>query len=232
MSKAARLLVGGYTPSGDDPLAALALWRPRPQGRRAAALHARCCEQAGSFYPPTVLVDVPESADILQTEIFGPIMCVFRVAGSFDEEVVRMANRCDFALSSCAFSKSKPRAAAIAAGLRAGMSAVNDLEGTTYMSQSLPFGGCGKSGFDRFAGPEGLRGLCMVRSVSEDRVPWLRTAIPPALHYPSNGRGPRFSAALIRLFYGHGWWQKVLGVVDICVAMVGPAPEKKKAKQQ
>ena len=35
------------------------------------------------------------------------------------------------------------------------MSAVNDLEGCTYMSQSLPFGGCKKSGYDRFAGPEG-----------------------------------------------------------------------------
>ena len=32
---------------------------------------------------------------------------------------------------------------------------MNDLEGCTYMSQSLPFGGCKKSGYDRFAGPEG-----------------------------------------------------------------------------
>ena len=35
------------------------------------------------------------------------------------------------------------------------------------MNQSLPFGGRNKSGYDRFAGPEGLRGLCMVRSVCE-----------------------------------------------------------------
>ena len=40
-------------------------------------------------------------------------------------------------------------------------------EGCTYMNQSLPFGGRNKSGYDRFAGPEGLRGLCMVRSVCE-----------------------------------------------------------------
>ena len=120
MSKGARLLVGGYTPSGDDPLAALALWRPRPLGWRAAAFHARCCEQAGSFYPPTVIVDVPESADILQTEIFGPIMCVVRVAdcggaAANDDEAVRLANNCDFALSSCAFAQSAPRARAVAA---------------------------------------------------------------------------------------------------------------------
>jgi acyl-CoA reductase-like NAD-dependent aldehyde dehydrogenase len=41
------------------------------------------------------------------------------------------------------------------------MSSVNDLEGCTYMSQSLPFGGCKKSGFDRFAGPEGVSD-CMI----------------------------------------------------------------------
>jgi acyl-CoA reductase-like NAD-dependent aldehyde dehydrogenase len=33
----------------------------------------------GSFYPPTVLADVPENADIAQEEIFGPIMCIFKV---------------------------------------------------------------------------------------------------------------------------------------------------------
>lgn len=33
----------------------------------------------GSFYPPTVLADVPENANIAQEEIFGPIMCIFKV---------------------------------------------------------------------------------------------------------------------------------------------------------
>jgi len=91
-----------------------------------------------------------------------PLPCG-KVRGDSDEEAVRMANNCDFALSSCAFSASAQRAQRVASRLTAGMSAVNDLEGCTYMSQSLPFGGCKKSGYDRFAGPEGLRGLCMIR---------------------------------------------------------------------
>ena len=37
----------------------------------------------GTFYPPTVLIDVPENAIIAQEEIFGPIMCVFRVKVHF-----------------------------------------------------------------------------------------------------------------------------------------------------
>ncbi len=44
--------------------------------------------------------------------------------------------------------------------LQAGMTSINDFA-TTYMCQSLPFGGVKESGFDRFAGIEGLRGLCV-----------------------------------------------------------------------
>jgi hypothetical protein len=40
------------------------------------------------------------------------------------------------------------------------MTSINDFA-TTYMCQSLPFGGVKHSGFDRFAGIEGLRGMCI-----------------------------------------------------------------------
>lgn len=40
------------------------------------------------------------------------------------------------------------------------MTSLNDFA-TTYMCQSLPFGGVKHSGFDRFAGIEGLRGMCI-----------------------------------------------------------------------
>ena len=136
-SKGARILAGGFIPAAGT--------------------------YTGTFYPPTVLADVPENAIIAQEEIFGPIMCVFKVVGNSDEEAIRMANNCEFALSSCAFSGSAARAKSVASRLHAGMSSVNDLEGCTYMSQSLPFGGHKKSGYDRFAGPEGLRGLCNIR---------------------------------------------------------------------
>ena len=53
------------------------------------------------------------------------------------------------------------------------MTTINDFA-TTYMCQSLPFGGVKHSGFDRFAGVEGLRGLCNVHSICQDRcASWL-----------------------------------------------------------
>ena len=173
----------------------------------------------GSFYPPTVLADVPENATIAQKEIFGPILCIFRVKGNSDDEAVRMANNCDFALSSCAFSADAARAKRVASRLNAGMSCVNDLEGTTYMNQSLPFGGCKKSGYDRFAGPEGLRGLCMVRSCCEDRVSFIRNSIPPPMHYPASGAGPSFAWGLIRLFFSTSLWGNLQGVVALMTNM-------------
>ncbi len=48
------------------------------------------------------------------------------------------------------------------------MTTINDFA-TSYMNQSLPFGGVKESGFDRFAGVEGLRGVCYAKSVCQDR---------------------------------------------------------------
>ena len=48
------------------------------------------------------------------------------------------------------------------------MTSINDFA-TTYMCQSLPFGGVKDSGFDRFAGIEGLRGMCIPKAICEDR---------------------------------------------------------------
>ena len=160
---------------------------------------------------------VPTTARIAQEEIFGPIMCVFAPTLN-DDDAVAKANACSFGLSSCAFAASTARAKAVASRLKAGMSSVNDLEGTTYLSQSLPFGGVGESGFDKFAGPEGLRGLCLARSCCEDKLGFARTSIPPPLHYPSKGKGQDFAMGLVELFYGDGVAGKIKGIVKLIKA--------------
>lgn len=206
--KGAKVLAGGFIPSKDSPLS------------------------NGSFYPPTILADIPESALIAQEEIFGPIMAIFKVKGNSDEEAVRMANNCDFALSSCAFSGDAARAKKIASQLCAGMSAVNDLEGCTYMSQSLPFGGCKKSGYDRFAGPEGLRGLCMVRSVCEDLIPAIRNSIPPPMQYPATGTGHEFAKGLINMFYSTSWVGTFQGIFALIRYSIPPAKKESDKKSK
>lgn len=81
---------------------------------------------------------------------------------STDAEVIALANDCPFGLGSSVFARSQSRARHIASKLEAGMSAINDF-GTTYMCQSLPFGGVKHSGFDRFAGEIGTVSPPIVR---------------------------------------------------------------------
>jgi hypothetical protein len=63
---------------------------------------------------------------------------------------------------------------------RAGMTTINDF-GVNYLVQALPFGGVKFSGFDRFAGPEGLRACCLMKSVVIDKVSFIKTSIPKPL---------------------------------------------------
>jgi len=173
---------------------------------------------SGQFFEPTVLADVREDMLIAQEETFGPILSIFRVKGDSDAEAIRLANACCFALSSCAHSGDEERAARICSRLEAGMASVNDVEGTTYLSQSLPFGGFKDSGFGRFAGPEGLRGLCHERSIVQNRASFLKASIPRAIAYPANGQGPAFCMALNKLLYCNGLMAKIRAVVDIVCA--------------
>ena len=131
VSHGAKLLTGGYIYGS----------KADPDAKTAASKRKASC-----FYPPTILAGVSERAAIAQQEIFGPIMCIFNIKGDSDEAAVRLANDCEFALSSCVFAGDATRARGVASRVHAGMSAVNDLEGCTYMSQSLPFGGLKRSG--------------------------------------------------------------------------------------
>ncbi|KAG1661699.1 hypothetical protein FOA52_002035 [Chlamydomonas sp. UWO 241] len=146
----------------------------------------------GNFYPPTVLLGIKRGMLIWEEEVFGPVMSIIGF-DTDDEVVVAMANDCEFGLGSNVFG-GQARARRMCERLEAGMSTINDFATTYmaqslpsggvktsgYMAQSLPFGGVKSSGFDRFAGIEGLRGLCHAKAVSEDAVPWLmRSSIPP-----------------------------------------------------
>ena len=95
------------------------------------------------------------------------------------------------------------------------MFTANDF-GVNYLIQSLPFGGVNESGFDRFAGPEGLRGCCLQRSIVVDRIPGVRTSIPPPFNYPIDGKKAMgFGDGLINLFYNESIKGKIQGVIDI-----------------
>ncbi|EGD79685.1 aldehyde dehydrogenase [Salpingoeca rosetta] len=178
---------------------------------------------SGGFFQPTLLVDVTPDMHIAQEETFGPIMTLMRAED--DEDAIRIANSVEYGLGSSVFSKNYARAERIAAAFTTGMCNVNDY-GVNYLCQSLPFGGVKISGFDRFAGVEGLRGCCHMRSITTDKFYGVRTDIPPPLQYPLTGSGFEFCRNLVNLFYSSTWLQRIGAAYNL--AVIGATEKKPK----
>ena len=121
-------------------------------GRGAQAVvggHAR--DGAGYFYDPTVLTDVPDDAELLQEEIFGPVAPI----RSFDDEdeAIAAANNTEYGLVAYVFTNNLKRALRVVEGLETGMVGLNQ---GMVSNAGAPFGGVKQSGFGREGGHEGI----------------------------------------------------------------------------
>lgn len=163
----------------------------------------------GHYFSPTLLVDVTPQMRIAQEEAFAPI-CVLMRANSVDH-AIEIANSTSYALGASVFGTGKANVEKVVKGVKAGMVSVNDF--AVYYVVQLPFGGVGGSGYGRFAGEEGLRGLCNAKSICRDRWLGVKTQIPAALDYPINSAGMAFEfcSGLVQLGYASGW-RKVEGL--------------------
>jgi succinate-semialdehyde dehydrogenase/glutarate-semialdehyde dehydrogenase len=121
-------------------------------GRGAKAVvggHAR--DGAGYFYEPTVLTDVPDDAELLHEEIFGPVA---PVKGFDDEdEAIAAANDTEYGLVAYVFTSNLKRALRVVERLETGMVGLNQ---GMVSNAAAPFGGIKQSGFGREGGPEGI----------------------------------------------------------------------------
>jgi delta 1-pyrroline-5-carboxylate dehydrogenase len=144
--------------------------------------------------------------------LFGPVMTVIKVPKNSDEECLKMVNGSCFGLGSSVYSGDAERALKLGRQLKSGMLTINDFA-SNYLVQSLPFGGCKDSGFGRFAGIEGLRALCLERAIVTDRIPGVKTTIPPPIDYPiDKKKGLPFCESLIQLFYNESLLGKIKGI--------------------
>ncbi|MDR1110744.1 MAG: aldehyde dehydrogenase family protein [Deltaproteobacteria bacterium] len=106
-------------------------------------------KREGAFYEPTVIVDVPKTAEVAKDlEIFGPVVPIIGFAD--DDEAVAIANQSIFGLSSCVFSRDYKRAWKVAARMEAGAAVINGA--SFFRAFEQPFGGWKHSGL----GTEGV----------------------------------------------------------------------------
>ncbi|MEJ6009791.1 aldehyde dehydrogenase family protein [Novosphingobium aquae] len=106
---------------------------------------------AGTFVSPTVVVDVKPGMEIVEEEVFGPVV----VAQAFDdaEEVVAAANDSQYGLAASVWTESLSTAHRMAGDIRAGTVWINC---HAMYDAALPIGGVRQSGWGRDSGKQAL----------------------------------------------------------------------------
>ncbi|KUL27851.1 aldehyde dehydrogenase family protein [Actinoplanes awajinensis] len=148
----------------------------------------------GSVLPPyvhpVVLTGVPEDAEAMTAETFGPTVVVNPVDDL--DQAVRLANASRYGLAASIFSGDRRKALGLARRLRAGATSINSVLGFAAIP-ALPFGGSGDSGFGRVHGADGLREFSRAQSVA-----WRRFRAP--LPVMTLHRDPAVLSRAVRLF--------------------------------
>jgi len=132
VSKGAKVLTGGKTPEGP-----------------------------GFFYPATVLTNVPDSAKMLNEEIFGPVASIqtFKT----EDEAIKRANDTEYGLVAYLYTKDLGRGMRVSEKLDFGMIGLNR---GLVSDPAAPFGGMKQSGIGREGAHEGLMEFLETQYVS------------------------------------------------------------------
>ena len=117
--------------------------------------------EAGNFWQPTILTDVPLGARVFNDEPFGPIAAL-RSFNTLDEAIAE-ANRLPYGLAGYAFTGSLKNADLLARRVEVGMLWVNM---PAMPSAELPFGGVKDSGYGTEGGPEAMDAYLNARAVT------------------------------------------------------------------
>ncbi|WP_269499888.1 NAD-dependent succinate-semialdehyde dehydrogenase [Castellaniella sp. S9] len=108
-------------------------------------------DDAGCYYLPTVLDNVPTDAKMFSEEIFGPVAPVY--VFDTEEEGVRMANDTEYGLIAYLYTGDVGRGMRVSTALEAGMIALNR---GLVSDPAAPFGGVKQSGLGREGAQHGI----------------------------------------------------------------------------
>ncbi|HYN56464.1 MAG TPA: gamma-aminobutyraldehyde dehydrogenase [Motilibacterales bacterium] len=129
----------------------------------------------GSYYPPTLVVGAAQDAEIVQEELFGPVLVVLPF--DTDDEGIALANDVPFGLAASAWTTSVFRAQRASREIAAGCVWIND---HIPIVSEMPHGGYKASGFGKDMSIYSLEEYTNIKHVSSDitgevRKDWHRT---------------------------------------------------------
>ena len=116
---------------------------------------------AGNFFQPTVMTDVPLDARMMNEEPFGPL-AIMRPFTSLDD-AIKEANRLNYGLAAYAFTNSNSAAMRISNEVESGMVSIN---GFAIAFVEVPFGGVKDSGYGSEGGTEAIEPFLVTKLVS------------------------------------------------------------------
>lgn len=105
----------------------------------------------GSFYRPTILVNVPRESNVFREETFGPVAPLFRF--STEAQAIEMANDTEFGLAAYFYSRDIGRIMRVAEALECGIVGINE---GLISTEVAPFGGVKSSGLGREGSKYGI----------------------------------------------------------------------------
>ena len=114
----------------------------------------------GTFFQPTILVDVTPAMDVSHEETFGPLAPLYRFGS--DDEGIAMANDTEFGLAAYFYANDLKRVWKVAEGLESGIVGIN----TGLISTEVaPFGGVKESGVGREGSKYGIEDYMEIKYV-------------------------------------------------------------------
>jgi acyl-CoA reductase-like NAD-dependent aldehyde dehydrogenase len=129
----------------------------------------------GAYYQPTLVVDAAQDSEIVQDEIFGPVLVVLPFDS--DDEGIAAANDTPFGLAASAWSRDVQRCMRAGREIQAGCVWIND---HIPIVSEMPHGGFKASGFGKDMSSYSFDEYTQVKHVSFDitgqaRKDWHRT---------------------------------------------------------
>ena len=133
----------------------------------------------GVYLQPTILADLPNTAQLCREEVFGPVLAVLPFEN--EEQLIAEANDNQYGLACGIYTRDFVKAWRIARAIEAGTVWINTYK---QFSISTPFGGVKDSGLGREKGLEGIRAWMSQKSLywdlSEAPHPWAAQAVADA----------------------------------------------------